>query len=273
MAATESRRPTALVTGASRGVGKGIALALARHGYDVAITARTVHEGTGIDKETGAALPGSLDTTAALIVEAGGRAVPVAMDLLQLDTLEASVDRAIDGLGGQLDMIVNNAIYAGGGNDGRLLDSSVEDLVNRVTGNLTAQLIITRHAVRAMLGNPVAANGLRGTVIDITSSAGQHTPKKPAGEGGYSMSYAATKAGFHRIADMLMVEYGDQGIRAINICPGFVATEKVLANDRLAYIAKRGATPDDVGECVMSVIDDSSLANGSFVLAQDYLTN
>lgn len=253
-------------------MGKGIAIALAHRGFDVAITARTVHEGEGRDAATGGSLPGSLDSTAEEIRAAGGRAVSVSMDLLQLDTLDGSVERAIEGLGGRLDMLVNNAIFSGGGNDVRLLDSSAEDLIKRVTGNLTAQLIITRRAVRSMLGNEPGADGLRGRVVDITSSAGQHTPRKAAPDGGYSMSYAASKAGFHRIADMLEVEYGDRGIRSINICPGFVATEKVLATERLTYIADRGVSPTQIGEAVIRVLDDESLANGTFVLAQNYLS-
>src|SRR4051794_30647245 len=110
---------TALVTGASRGIGKGIAIALARAGYDVAITARTVNEGdpSSIAPETGRALPGSLATTAAEIESFGVRAVSVPLDLLELDTLAAAVDAAFEGFGGHLDVLVNNAIYVGEGND------------------------------------------------------------------------------------------------------------------------------------------------------------
>ena len=92
------RRPVALVTGASRGIGKAIAVHLAGAGFDVAIGARTVHEGeerehsSTVAASDTRALPGSLDSTAALIEEAGARALPVYLDLL---------DRALPRAGGR----------------------------------------------------------------------------------------------------------------------------------------------------------------------------
>ncbi len=260
------RRRTALVTGASRGVGKCVAIALARAGYDVAITARTVNEGdpSSIAPENGRSLPGSLATTAAEIEAVGTRAVPVALDLLQLDTLTGAIDAAIDGLGGQLDVLVNNAIYVGPGSELRFGDCPPDDLVRRVTGNVTAQLIITQHVLHPML-----ANG-GGTIVGVTSAAGQSTPRKPVGEGGWSLAYAVTKAGFHRIADMLVVEYGDRGIRSFNVNPGFVATERVVAaGEQLDFVAKRGIAPDVIGTAIASLIDDQALVNGSYVQALD----
>ena len=260
-------RPTALVTGASRGVGKGIAVALAEAGYDVAITARTVEEGTAISPEAGTVLPGSLQSTAADIEAAGGRAVMIPMDLLDLDSLPAAVDAAFDAFGGTIDVIVNNAIFTGGGNDRRFGEVAVDDILKRVTGNVTAQLLITRHAL-----NRTLAAGASTTFVNITSGAGQHTPKKAAGEGGWALVYAVTKAGFHRIADMLALEYGDRGIRAINVNPGFVATERVLAaGEALEWVASRGATPASIGQAIVDILADPSIDNGSYLQAQDHL--
>ena len=262
------RRRTALVTGASRGIGKAVAIALARRGYDVAITARTLNEGdpSSIAPENGTSLPGSLATTAVAIesVGSGARAVPVALDLLQLDTLADAVDAAIDGLGGRLDVLVNNAIYVGPGSELRFGDCPPDDLVRRVTGNVTAQLLITQHVLQHMLGNG------GGTVVGVTSAAGQNTPRKPVGEGGWSLAYAVTKAGFHRIADMLVVEYGDHGIRSFNVNPGFVATERVLAGgEQLDFVAKRGIAPDVIGAAIASLVDDPEVTNGGYVHALD----
>ena len=268
------RRPTALVTGASRGIGKGIAVALARAGYDVAITARTVTEGTALSPETGAVLAGSLAATQAEIETAGARCVPVAMDLLALDAIEGVVDTVFAAFDGRCDVVVNNAIYTGPGNDTRFAGVAVADIVKRVTANVTAQMLVTHRALRHMLASdPDPLTGRRGTFVDITSGAGQHTPARPAGEGGWGLVYAATKAGFHRIADMVAFEYGERGIFAINVNPGFVATERVIAaGERLAFVAKRGAPPALIGTAVVQMLADPAVANGAYLQAQEYVT-
>lgn len=267
------RVPTALVTGASRGVGKGIALALAEAGYDLVVTARTVTEGSALSPETGEVLQGSLDATRSAVTELGRRCVALPMDLLDLDALPGVVDTAFEAMGGRIDLVVNNAIYSGPGNDRRFADVAPDVILKRVTGNVTAQLLITRQALRRMLElEPDPATGLRGTFVDITSAAGQHTPRRAAGEGGWSLVYAATKSGFHRIADMLALEYGDQGIRAINVNPGFVATERVLAaGEALDFVARHGITPLQVGHAVVRILSDASVANGAYLHATEFL--
>lgn len=263
---------TALVTGASRGIGKGIALALAAAGYDVAITARTVNEGdpSSIAPETGNALPGSLATTATEIERHGVRAVSVPLDLLQLDSLASAVDVALAGLGGRLDVLVNNAIYVGVGSEQLFADCATDNLISRVTGNVTAQMLITQRALQHMLAAEPDAEGRRGTVCCITSGAGQTTPRSPVGHGGWPLAYSVTKAGFHRIADMLVVEYGDRGIRALNVNPGFVATERVVAaGAQLDFVSKHGITPNVIGVAIAHLIDDLSVPNGGYVQAID----
>jgi NAD(P)-dependent dehydrogenase (short-subunit alcohol dehydrogenase family) len=264
VSAAQANKPTrgALVTGASRGIGRAVAIALADVGFDVAITARTVSEGdaTSIDPDTGAALPGSLDSTAAEIRARGRRAMPIRLDLLDQAALAPAVDLAVEGLG-RLDVLVNNAVYVGPGAERLFLDSDPEELARRVYGNITAQLLITQRAV----GHMIAAG--RGLVIDISSAGGQYTPRHPVGEGGWALSYAVTKAGFHRIADMLALECGAAGIRAFNLNPGFVATERVLAVEELAFVAERGIAPSVVGETVawFAGLGHIGFDNGSYL--------
>ena len=256
-----SLRPTALVTGASRGIGRACAIALADSGFDVAITARTVYDGdpTSFEPDTGAPLPGSLASTASAIGSVGRRAVPIRLDLLDQDALAPAVDDAIVSLG-HLDVLVNNAIYVGPGANRRFLDTEPDDLARRVSGNVTAQLLLTHRAVAHMVGRG------GGLVLDITSAAGQLVPPRPVGEGGWPLTYAVTKAGFHRIADMLALEYGDAGIRAFNLNPGFVATERVRAVEDLGFVADRGIEPEVVGRVVAWFVTTGQhqLRNGSY---------
>ena len=188
-----------------------------------------------VEPDTGAPLPGSLDSTASAIEACGRRAVPIRLDLLDLDALAPAVDSAIAGLG-HLDVLVNNAIYVGPGGHRRFLETEPDELARRVFGNITAQLLLTQRVVAHMVGRG------GGLVLDISSAAGQLTPRHPVGEGGWPLSYAVTKAGFHRIADMLALECGDAGVRAFNLNPGFVGTERVRAS-RAGLRGRQGPHP------------------------------
>src|SRR5580698_9359246 len=109
-------RGVALVTGASRGIGKSIAVHLASAGYDVAIGARTLHEGeerehsSTLARSNTRALPGSLDATASLIEARGVHVLPVYLDLLDRRTLAPAVAAVVEGLG-PIDVLVNNGRY------------------------------------------------------------------------------------------------------------------------------------------------------------------
>jgi NAD(P)-dependent dehydrogenase (short-subunit alcohol dehydrogenase family) len=258
-AAEVSARPTALVTGASRGIGKACALALAAAGYDVAITARTVTEGTSDE-----GLPGSLATTLAKIEALGARALAVPMDLLDRDALVPAVEKVLDEFG-YLDLLVNNAISVGPGNDQRFLDVDMIDVERRITGNLTAQLVITQRALLAM----VARGG--GTVINITSGAGMTSPVAPVGEGGWALSYAVSKGGLHRAAGVLAIELGDCGIRAYNLQPGFVATERATLQPHLSWVANQGSPPELIGQVLVWLISQppGTIRNGKTIHATD----
>src|SRR5947209_5736426 len=100
-----STRPVALVTGASRGIGKAAAIDLAKAGYDVAVSARTLREGEGRYSD-GTPLPGALDTTVEAIEEAGGRGFAVRMDVLDHASLVEGVAATIDHFGA-VDVLVN----------------------------------------------------------------------------------------------------------------------------------------------------------------------
>jgi NAD(P)-dependent dehydrogenase (short-subunit alcohol dehydrogenase family) len=256
-----SDRRVAMVTGASRGIGRAIAVELAAGGYDVAITARTITEGAGPD-----GLPGSLDTTAAEIRAHGRDALPVPLDLLDRDALVPTVETVLDAWG-HIDVLVNNAIYVGPGNDDRFLDVAPEHLERRLFANLTAQLLLSQRALRSMVDCGT------GTVINITSSAGVRNPSEPLGEGGWALGYGCAKGGFHRMAGVVAIELGDQGIRCYNVEPGYIATERAKAQGRLQWLVDRGNSPDVVGAAVRWLLEspDGTLANGRTLYVKDFV--
>jgi NAD(P)-dependent dehydrogenase (short-subunit alcohol dehydrogenase family) len=259
-------RPVALVTGASRGIGKAAAIDLATAGYDVAIAARTLTEGAGRTDDTGEAVPGGLDTTAARIEEEGGAALMVKMDLLDRASVEAAVDATLERFG-RIDVLVNNAIYQGSGVLDLFLDLDEADLAKLFEGNVFAQLVLLRKVLPVM----IAAGG--GTIVNMVSGAGFEDPPAKVGKGGWSMGYAMTKAAFGRVAPLLHVEHGEDGIRAFSVEPGFVLTEKTEATGRAAKYAEhfRPATPDVIGRCIRWLVTEPAEADelrGTTVYAQ-----
>ena len=264
-----TEQKTALVTGASRGIGRATAIALAEAGFDVAITARTVVDGDpSALTADGNVLPGSLASTAAEIEALGRRAVQVPLDLLDRDALVPAVNAAIDGLG-HLDVVVNNAIYVAGGGPKHFLDTDPDDLINQMWGDLTAQLLLLQPQVAHM----VARGG--GVVINIGSGSGKWKLKMPIGQGGPQLAYCSAKAGFQRAADRIAFEYGEQGIIAFTVDPGFVATERTKMVTELGEIAARGVEPSVVGTAIawLATTGASVEKNGSYHEAQAIARN
>jgi hypothetical protein len=217
--------PVAFVTGASRGIGKAGALALAEAGYDVVVTARTLKPGEARDyasstAESGKliALPGSLEETAAEIEQRGRRALPLRLDLLDRATLDAAVEATLTEWG-RIDVLYNNGLYQGPGIMDPLMDVPEDKLALVFEGNFFAQLHLTRRVLPHMIERG------SGIIVNMTSNAGQLDPMNKPGEGGWGFAYGASKSAFHRLAPFIHVEHHDQGIRAYNLDPGFVPTE------------------------------------------------
>ncbi|HEY3096190.1 MAG TPA: SDR family oxidoreductase [Acidimicrobiia bacterium] len=215
----------AFVTGASRGIGKQAAIALAEAGLDVVITARTVREGQGVDDSDGTdrPIPGSLETTASAIEATGRRALPVAMDLHERSTLVEAVQRAVDEWG-RIDVLVNNAIDTGPGDMSLFEETPVEQLEAKLAANVVSQVVLIKAALPGMLERG------DGTIINVTSTVAMIDPTAPAGEGGWGAAYAMSKGALHKLAGILAVEVGDRGVRCFNLDPGFVITERMEVN-------------------------------------------
>ncbi len=259
----EASRRVALVTGASRGIGRCAAVALARRGFDVVITARTVKEGDGraqpssvLSPDEATPIAGSLESTAADI-EAHGRAcLAVPMDLMQRSSVEAAAKEAL-GFRGRVDVLVNNAIYQGPGTMDRILDLPLELAERCLVGDYLHPLLLIQLVLPQMLERG------EGRLVNMLSEAAFTTPPAPAGRGGWGVAYAAAKAAFHRVTDMCQVEFGDAGIMAFSIAPGLTLTESMRASGMDKVLTEAGhvpAPPEVAGEVAGWLADDRDAA-------------
>jgi NAD(P)-dependent dehydrogenase (short-subunit alcohol dehydrogenase family) len=267
---TGAARPVALVTGASRGIGKAAAIALAQAGFDVAITARTVHEGDGrddSDRGEGRVVPGSLDATAADVERAGVTALPIVADLLDRASLAPAVAAAAERFG-RLDVLVNNAVHTGPGSMVPFLELTIDQVENKLEANVVSQIVLIKAALPLML-----AAGT-GAIINVTSHVATNDPPAPVGRGGWGLGYAMSKGAFHRIAGILAVELGDRGIRAYNLDPGYVLTERQIANGEALGLKDnyRGAPPSVPASVIawLASSDAAAAMNGQTVIAQKF---
>ncbi|HEX7095897.1 MAG TPA: SDR family oxidoreductase [Acidimicrobiales bacterium] len=259
-------RGVALVTGASRGIGKQAAIKLAEAGFDVAVSARTMRDGEGrVDTDPSIAVPGGLDTTVEAIEATGRRGFAVRMDVLDRASLIEGTDAVLAHFG-RIDVLVNNAIYQGRGTMVELMDLEEDDLRKLFEGNVFAQLAITKHVLPHMLERG------SGTIINMISATAYQTPPAKIGQGGWGMGYAMTKAAFARVAPLLEIELGDRGIRCFSVDPGFVPTEKTEATNRVKDYAQHfvGAPPAAIGAVIAWLATDpeSDALRGEIVMAQ-----
>jgi NAD(P)-dependent dehydrogenase (short-subunit alcohol dehydrogenase family) len=255
-------RKVAFVTGASRGIGRASAIALAAKGFDVVVTARTLHEGESAD---GRPLPGSLATTAEAIRRLGREALAIRLDLLDRASIDAALSRTFWEWG-RVDVLLNNGIYTGPGSLDRFLAVDPATLATMFEANVFAQVHLTQRVLPSMCERG------SGAVIDMVSAAGLSDPPAPAGEGGWGFAYAATKAAFHRLAGVLQVEHAADGVHFFNVEPGFVMTEAMRLNDPDGAIGRRfpGAPPEVPAAVIAWLASDPAAAewSGKTILAQ-----
>ena len=240
----------AFITGASRGIGRATALAFARAGFDVAISARTLEEGEShqhaLRNPDGTPLAGSLGETAAAIRELGREVFVVRMDLLDGDSVCAACAAVLEHFG-RIDVLVNNAIYQGSDLNLPFLELEADTLLRVYQGYLLAPFLATRAVLPQMLerGDGVIINGAAG--------AGESDPPVAAGRGGWGYAYGAGKATVSRLSGVLSTELGERGIRAFTLNPGVVTTEalKATIGDKGVIALRGGVAPPEVPAQVM----------------------
>jgi NAD(P)-dependent dehydrogenase (short-subunit alcohol dehydrogenase family) len=267
---TGERHRVALVTGASRGIGKAIAVHLAAAGFDVAIGARTLHDGeerehsSTVARSDTTSLPGSLESTAASVEAVGRRALPVYLDLLDRASLAAATAAVMDQWGA-IDVLVNNGRYVGPGHMDQVLDTPIDLIDRHLEANVIAPIILTKLVLPQMLERG------GGVVINLASASGTMDPPSPAGQGGWGLGYGASKAALHRVAGILAVELKDRGVLAFNLSPGFIATERIaLDMAGFGFDASKGAPADVVGAVAawLATSPQAASRNGQWVEAQ-----
>ena len=245
----------ALVTGGSRGIGKAIAIALAEQGFDVAVAARTMrasdptpeHTQT-VHKKDVRPLPGSVEETAALIEQAGQKALALRMDLTDLASVESGVRTLIDEWGG-VDVVVNNGRHIGPGIMDTILDTPIEQYPLFLTAHGVAPIRITQLLLPLM----VERGG--GTFVTISSGAGYNFyPQSPRPGLGYRIG----KAAGHTLVGSILAESAERGIRAFNVDPGFVLTERnSLDADEFGFDPSWAGPPAAVGAAVAWLVTSS----------------
>jgi NAD(P)-dependent dehydrogenase (short-subunit alcohol dehydrogenase family) len=240
-----SARRVALVTGASRGIGRGCALALARAGFDLALCARTLKEGEG--RTGGLPLPGSLEKVSAEVEALGRRGLVVPLDLTRSESIARAVDRTLAELG-RIDVLVSSAIYTGGNAMSLFLDTPMRELRAAFECNVLGPLELIGRVAPAM----IQQGG--GLVIHVSSGAGQNESARLPGQGGWGLGYSLTKAASNRMAAGLGKELRQHRIAVVNLEPGVVATEKMLAVTSRQGIDASGGLPVDVAGAVCAFI-------------------
>jgi len=235
----------ALVTGASKGIGRAVALRFAEHGANVAFTyLSSVEKGEALEQE---------------LQNLGVKAKGYRSDASDFKAAEQLISNVVTDFG-SLDTLVNNAGITRDNLLMRMNEEMWDDVINI---NLKSVFNTVKAATRTFMKQK------NGSIINMTSVVGL---KGNAGQA----NYAASKAGIIGFTKSVALELGSRNIRSNAIAPGFIETEmtakldeKTVQSWRDAIPLKRGGTPDDVADCAIFLASDMSAYMTGQVLQVD----
>ena len=208
------KAPVAIVTGASRGAGRGIAIALGSHGCTVYVTGRSLNEGD-------ASIPGTIVATAEEVTRAGGKGIPVKVDHANDAEVKALFEQ-VEREQGRLDILVNNAcaIHDMLAAPGNFWEKPIE-IGNMIDVGVRSGFVASWYAAPLMVRQAQEGRG-RGLVAFTSAPGAVHYCFGPA--------YGAHKAGVDKMAFDMAVDFRDAGVdvAAVSIWMGSLATERLL---------------------------------------------
>jgi 3-oxoacyl-[acyl-carrier protein] reductase len=230
---------TAIITGATRGIGRGIALTFARHGCNLAFTYNSSSQAAKeLEQE---------------LTQLGVKAKAFQSDAAQFDQAQALVDQILETFE-TVDVLVNNA---GITKDNLLMRMGEADFDEVINVNLKSVFNMTKAIQRTFLKQKSGSLIHMSSVVGIKGNAGQS-------------NYAASKAGIIGFSKAIALELGSRNIRSNVIAPGFIETEmteklseEVVQKWREGIPLKRGGSPEDVANaCVFLASDMSNYITG-----------
>jgi len=234
----------AVVTGASRGAGRGIAIALGSHGCKVYVTGRSETPGE-------AALPGTIHETAAAVTAAGGQGIAVRVDHGDDEQVRALFEQ-VHRDEGRLDILVNNAcaLHDQLTARGNFWEKPLA-VVDMLDVGLRSSYVASYYAA------PIMVAQRHGLVVFTSASGAVHYVYGPA--------YGAHKAGMDKFAADMAVDFANQGVQALSIWMGALKTERLqrlIASDRAKYghLEIVTETPEFTGHVIWALYNDSALA-------------
>ena len=231
-----------IITGATRGIGKGIAIEFAKQGANVAFTySRSLNEAKALEEE---------------LSKYDVKAKSFQSDASNFDDAHELIENILMDFN-TIDVLVNNA---GITKDNLLMRMSEDDFDKVIAVNLKSVFNITKSSLKNFLKSRKGSIINVGSVVGVNGNAGQS-------------NYSASKAGIHGFTKSMAKELGSRNIRVNAIAPGFIATEmtkvlgeEVIQNWTKGIPLKRAGTPDDVANlCVFLGSDQSSYITGQVI--------